>query len=308
MAARRQAPILVGVAGWDYRDWAGTVYPKPRPRGFDPVRYLANYLDVIEINSTFYRPVKPDVAERWAARVADLDHFHYTAKLWRRFTHERDQAWTLAEVRSVRSGFDPLHEAGKLGAVLAQFPWSFKNDETNREWLSDLVRAFRKYPLVIEVRHASWNEPEFYAWLAEKGVGFVNIDQPLFRRSIRPMAKRTGRVGYIRVHGRNYRDWWRRDSGQARYDYLYEPQELRPWAARAREIARDPTTAVLHVVFNNHTRGKSVVNAIQFRKMLVGKAVPAPPSLFDAFGAALEGYGRPTPPELAAPREERRAA
>lgn len=298
-------PIRVGVAGWDYDDWKGIVYPARKERGFDPVRYLAAYLDLIEINSTFYRPARPEVAAKWAARVEDLENFRFTAKLWRRFTHEREQAWTLGEVRRVRDGLDPLHEAGKLDAVLVQFPWSFKNEEENRAWLADLVSAFRKYPLVVEVRHESWNDPEFYAWLAERGVGFVNIDQPLFRRSTKPSAKSTARVGYVRVHGRNYRDWWRKDAGPARYDYLYEPAELRPWAARAREMARDRTTDRVDVVFNNHSRGKAVVNAIQFRKMLAGRKVPAPPTLHEHYAEALARYGRPVPPEEALPRPTR---
>lgn len=312
MARGRETPIRVGVAGWDYRDWKGVVYPAPRPRGFDPVRYLANYLDLIEINSTFYRPVRPEVAKRWADRVADLDGFHYTAKLWRRFTHERDRAWSLGEVRQVREGFDPLHRARKLGAVLVQFPWSFKNDEPSREWLGDLVRAFRKYPLVVEVRHESWNDPDFYAWLGEEGVGFVNVDQPLFGKSIKPSARSTARVGYVRVHGRNYRDWFRKTAGRdERYDYLYEPAELRPWVARAREIARDRTTEVVDVVFNNHVRGQGVVNALQFRKMIGGRKVPAPPTLFGEFAGELEGYARPVEPVLSYSVEsgrDRRAA
>src|SRR5690606_10502690 len=157
-----RAPIRVGVAGWDYRDWKGVVYPEKKPRGFDPVRYLAQFLDLIEINSTFYRPVRPEVAERWAERVEDLEGFRYSAKLWRRFTHERGEPWTTADVRAVRDGMRPLHRAKKLDALLVQFPWSFKNEESSREWLADLVRAFREFPLVVEVRHESWNEPEFY--------------------------------------------------------------------------------------------------------------------------------------------------
>lgn len=302
-----RAPIRVGVAGWDYRDWKGVVYPEKKPRGFDPVRYLAQFLDLIEINSTFYRPVRPEVAERWAERVEDLEGFRYSAKLWRRFTHERDEAWTTADVRAVRDGMRPLHRAKKLDALLVQFPWSFKNEEPSREWLADLVRAFREFPLVVEVRHESWNEPEFYAWLGEEGVGFVNIDQPLFAKSIRPSAKGTARVGYVRVHGRNYKDWWRKGAGPgARYDYLYEPAELRPWVARTRDIADDRRTRVVDVVFNNHSKGKSVVNAVQFRKILSGRKAPAPAELIEAYPDALERYARRLPEE--APEEARRAA
>ncbi|MGH7127612.1 MAG: DUF72 domain-containing protein, partial [Planctomycetaceae bacterium] len=155
--ATKRARLRVGVAGWDYKDWRGIVYPHPRPRGFDPVRYLAGYIDCIEINSTFYRPPRPAVAEGWAERVADCRGFRFTAKLWRRFTHERETSWKKAESKAVRAGLTPLLEAGRLSALLAQFPWSFKNNETSREWIEDVRRAFADFPLVIEVRHASWN-------------------------------------------------------------------------------------------------------------------------------------------------------
>ncbi|MBI4410765.1 MAG: DUF72 domain-containing protein [Gemmatimonadetes bacterium] len=223
----------------------------------------------------------------------------YTAKLNRRFTHEREDAWSRAEAREVKDGFRVLKRAGKLGAVVVQFPWSFRNQDANREWLTDLVDEFEEFPLVVEVRHASWNEADFYARLAGRGVGFVNIDQPLFRRSIRPSARATARVGYIRVHGRNYMDWFRKGAGRdARYDYLYTPAELRPWAERARAVAKDPTTEQVDVVFNNHYRAQAVVNALQFQKLLAGRPVPAPPALMRAYPEALERHARAVPPAI----------
>lgn len=292
MAQRERDRIRVGVAGWDYADWRGVVYPAPRPRNFDPLAYLARFVDLIEINSTFYRPARADVAKRWAARVAQRDEFHFSAKLWRRFTHERTSAWTRAEAASVKRGLDPLLRAGRLSALLVQFPWSFRNDEVNREWLQDVQRAFARFPLVVEVRHASWNDPAFFEWLVENGVGFVNVDQPLFRRSIRPSARGTSRIGYIRVHGRNYKDWFRKDAGRdARYDYLYPADELRPWAARARELAREEQVEEVDVVFNNHYKGQAVVNAIEFRKLLTRRKVDAPEPLVAAYPERLERAG-----------------
>src|SRR5512146_2162201 len=149
--------VRVGVAGWDYPDWAGVVYPGEATRDFDRMRYLAGFVDLIEINSSFYGPPRARTAENWLKRVGDLRDFRFTAKLWRRFTHERAEAWTSGDVADVRAGFDPLAEAGRLDAVLVQFPMSFKNGEAEREWLADLVRTFHQYPLVVEVRHASWN-------------------------------------------------------------------------------------------------------------------------------------------------------
>src|SRR5690606_20144877 len=143
------------------------------------------------------------------------------------------------EVAEVKRGIGPLQAAGKLNALVVQFPWSFRNDEPSREWLDDVRRTFAEFPLVVEVRHESWNEPDILAWMVEHGVGFVNIDQPRFSRSIGPSAHATARVGYIRVHGRNYMDWFRRNAGRdARYDYLYPVDELKPWVARTREVAR----------------------------------------------------------------------
>ena len=297
MDAQGPARIRVGVAGWDYPDWKGVLYPQPRPRGFDPLRFLAQYLDLIEINSSFYGPPTEAVARRWVERVHGCRDFRYTAKLWRRFTHQRKEAWTRSEVAEVRAGFDVLAAARVLSAVLIQFPWSFKNTEPEREWLADLADTFSDYPLVLEVRHASWNEPGFYRWLAASGIGFVNIDHPLFGRSIPPSARATAAVGYVRVHGRNYRDWFRRDAGRdARYDYLYPPAELRPWAQRTRKIAETPGTRSVDVVFNNHYRAQAVVNALQFEKLLTGRKPAAPPLLMAHYEAELKRYARAQPP------------
>jgi uncharacterized protein YecE (DUF72 family) len=296
--------IRYGPAGFQYKDWEGIVYPASRPKGFDPLGYLAHYFDTIEINSTFYGPARPATAESWARRVAHNPEFRFTAKLFQRFTHKRTSAWTQDEVDEVRAGFDPLMERGMLGAVLLQFPWSFRRTDENREWLADVVRTFAQYPLVLEVRHESWNVAPFYQELVERGIGFVNIDQPLFHDSIKPSAVATSRVGYVRVHGRNFRDWFRKDAGRdARYDYLYPPHELEPWAERTRELAREPATDDVFVVTNNHYRGKAVANALMLQAMVEGRPAPAPPALFDEYGQALAGYALPE--EFAAgPRDD----
>jgi uncharacterized protein YecE (DUF72 family) len=292
--------IRVGTAGWDYNDWAGIVYPAPKPKGFDPLRYLSRYLDTIEVNSTFYRPAAATSAHSWVARVDENADFRFTAKLWKRFTHERETAWTPEEVDAVREAFDPMAEAGKLGAVLVQFPWSFRSTDENEEWLRDVIGAFKEYPLVVEVRHDSWLSAAFLRELYEAGVGFVNIDQPQFADSVGPTAIATGPVGYVRVHGRNYHDWWRKDAGvEARYDYLYSADELRPWVERTEEIAQAPETENVFVVTNNHYHGQAVANALMAKSMLSGgESKPAaPPSLVETYPKALEG--RVTPVALA---------
>lgn len=289
--------IRFGPAGWSYDDWAGIVYPRPKPKGFDPLAFLAGYFDAIEVNTTFYRPARREVAEAWLERTRFNPDFRFTAKLWKRFTHERGEAWTEDEVALARAALDPMRDEGRLGALLLQFPWSFRRTDENREWLDDLVRAFSDFPLALEVRHASWNTPGFYRELAERGVGFVNIDQPLFHDSIAPSARATSAVGYVRVHGRNYRDWFR-DAAEPheRYDYLYTADELKPWAARAREVSREPGTREVFVVTNNHYRGKGIVNALMLQSMVRRRKVPAPPELFEEYGEVLEAYARPGEP------------
>ena len=283
--------IRVGPAGWSYKDWEGVVYPKPKPRGFDPLAYLARYFDTLEINSTFYRPQPAKVARTWDDRVSGNDDFRFTAKLNRRFTHERNSAWTKDEVKEAREAFDAMHERERLGAVLLQFPWSFKRGEGEQEWLRDLIAAFAPLPLVVEVRHDSWNTPEFFAELESRGVGFVNVDQPLFRHSIKPSAHATSHVGYVRVHGRNWKDWFRKNAGRdERYDYLYSASQLRPWVTRAQELAGDYKTKEVYVVTNNHFRGQAVVNGLQMEAMLEGERVEAPAQLVEAFPEALRPF------------------
>ena len=292
--------IRYGPAGFQYKDWEGIVYPAPKPKKFDPLAYLAHYFDTVEINSTFYGPARPKTVDSWLRRVEHNPDFRFTAKLYQRFTHHRKTAWTRAEVADVRAGMDPLHEDGRLGALLLQFPWSFRRTEENREWLADVVKTFREYPLVLEVRHATWNVPAFFEELAERGIGFVNIDQPLFKNSIKPSAVATSHVGYVRVHGRNYKDWFRENAGRdARYDYLYPPDELKPWAERTKELAEEPATEDVFVVTNNHYRGKAVANALMLQSMVEGKKQPAPPSLLAEYGDALKAYATPAEAEEA---------
>src|ERR1700687_3259061 len=109
-ASRNGAPKAVdlrcGPAGWMYKDWEGIVYPRPKPSGFDQLRYIAQFFDAVEINSSFYGPPLATTSSNWVRRVEDNPSFRFTAKLWKRFTHERSKAWTTADVDQVRAGFD----------------------------------------------------------------------------------------------------------------------------------------------------------------------------------------------------------
>jgi uncharacterized protein YecE (DUF72 family) len=176
--------VRIGPAGWSYSDWAGYVYPARRVRGFHEATYLAQFFDTIEINTSFYGPMRADHAKLWVERVSGNPRFLFTAKLWQKFTHE--PVSTREDERIVREGFDVLRAAGKLGAVLAQFPFSFHRSAENMVGLTVLLQRFADYPLAVELRHASWNAPETFALLREHEAAFCNIDQPIIGRSIEP--------------------------------------------------------------------------------------------------------------------------
>lgn len=278
--------VKIGPAGWSYKDWEGTVYPKKPGAKFDPLEYLARFFNTIEINSSFYRPFTASTAKSWASRVAEAADFMFTAKLHRVFTHERGRA-TAEDERAVREGMDALVDVGKLGAVLLQFPWSFKNTDEERAYLSKLLDRFKDYPLALEVRHSSWNNPQIYEWLEELGVGICNVDQPLFSKSIKPAALSTSQVGYVRLHGRNYQDWFREKAPRDdRYNYLYSLDELEPWIARIKEIAAK--TKESYVITNNHFRGQAVVNALEIKATLTEKRVVGPAPLFQKYPALMD--------------------
>jgi uncharacterized protein YecE (DUF72 family) len=270
--------IRIGPAGWSYKDWEGVVYPQKPGAKFDPLEYLARFFNTIEINSSFYRPFTVSTAKSWSSRVAEARDFMFTAKLHRVFTHERGKA-TAEDEKQVREGMDVLAGAGKLGAVLLQFPWSFKNTDDERLYLTKLLERFREYPLALEVRHSSWNNPQIYQWLEELGVGICNVDQPLFKKSIKPAEVTTSQIGYVRLHGRNYQNWFREKAPRDdRYNYLYSIDELEPWVTRIKEIAAK--TKESYVITNNHFRGQAVVNALEIKATLNEERVVGPAPLF----------------------------
>ncbi len=288
--------IRYGPAGWEYDDWSGVVYPRPAPRGFDRLAHLSRFFGTVEVNATFYRPFPAEVAARWCERVRDAPTFRFGAKIHRKFTHERD-AYGAAEVAEARAALDRLHAAGRLGAALLQFPWSFRRGEAEEEWLRGLFRAFAGLPLVLEVRHASWDDPAVREELAAAGVGIVNVDQPRFRGSRGPGAEVTAAVAYVRVHGRNYHDWFRKGAGRdARYDYLYDAGQLEPWAARIREMAASTRAPDVYVVTNNHFRGQAPANAAMLEAMVERRRVEVPPELLAAFPEALGPFAVARPP------------
>ncbi len=180
-----------------------------------------------------------------------------------------------------REGLDALASEGRLGALLIQFPVSFKNTSLNREYLERLLRQFIEYPRVVEVRHSSWNDAATLAAFAQKNVGFCNIDQPVLGRSLKPTEHVTSAIGYVRLHGRNYEQWFDSDNRNDRYNYLYSPQELAGWKEKITSIAA--RAQATYVITNNHFESKAGVNALELKSMISGKRVLAPPTLIEKY-------------------------
>ncbi|MGB2677400.1 MAG: DUF72 domain-containing protein [Candidatus Acidiferrum sp.] len=275
---QQQRRIRVGPAGWSYSDWSGYVYPARRIKGFHEAAYLSEFFDTIEINTSFYQPLRPDHAALWVERVSANPAFLFTAKLWQKFTH--DPSASAEDERAVRAGFDVLRQAERLGAVLLQFPFSFHCTKETVGYLTTVLKRFADYPLVVELRHASWQAEETLALLRERNAGFCNIDQPIIGRSLEPSASSTSPVGYVRLHGRRYDTWFSDNPAtpaHERYNYLYSEEELDPWVARIRTVNQH--TRNTFVVTNNHYQGKAVVNALQLISILKGSKVKVPEPL-----------------------------
>ena len=284
--------ILIGTAGFSYKDWEGIVYPPGLRKKQHPVQFLAQYFDCCEINTSFYGHIQPKTGKQWCNLVADVNpNFEFTVKLFRSFTHapgavlQSTSAATLNPLEedetNAKKGLESIAIEGKLGALLIQFPISFKNTDENRTYLENLIERFRQYPLVVEVRHATWDDPDILSQFASQGVGFCNIDQPRLGRAVGATEHATSPVAYVRLHGRNYKEWFQSDNRNDRYNYLYTPQQLEPWKEKIERLGEKAQKTF--AVTNNHYRGKAAANAIELKKMISGKKVRAPKTLIEHY-------------------------
>src|SRR5258708_7388074 len=281
MSIEKSSSLYIGTAGWSYPHWNGIVYPKHQTGGFYPLDVLATQGGVVEVNSSFYQFLKPELVKLWMRRTEFNPDFRFTAKLHQRFTHAR-----IVEdsgVRLFKEGLLPLLGAGRLGALLMQFPWSFRFTAENQEFLIRLRRAFHEFPLVAEMRHASWLAEEAQGTFLDYKIGFCNIDQPEYTRAMPPTALLTSGVGYVRLHGRNPHNalgsFDRQAAGESgarlkQHDYLYTPAQLDEWAKRVERIHKFADRTF--VIFNNEPGANSVVNALAFEERLLDIAAPAP--------------------------------
>jgi uncharacterized protein YecE (DUF72 family) len=261
-----QNKIYIGTLGWSYPKgegtWNGYFYPSGTK---NELEYYSRFFDTVEINSSFYRPPNPGMAINWAKRVPS--DFVFAVKLWQKFTHPKMYKEATGEaavisagdVEILRRGIEPLALAGKLGAVLAQFPPSFTNSEDSRQVLEALAMHFGDFNLAVELRHKSWSDDPLTSELLKKhSICWVQIDEPKFSSSIAQNTPLTSDTAYFRFHGRNARMWWQGDV-ETRYQYLYSSEEIKQLAESVKEASEK--TRQTFVFFNNHWKAFAPRNA-----------------------------------------------
>jgi len=269
-----RASIRVGTSGYSFKDWLGTVYPAKMKVG-DFLSHYAKMFSTVEINSTYYRVPSPSMFVNMLKKVPP--DFTFAVKVPREMTHNREKMQSV--VSPFINGIAPLVEAGQLGGLLAQFPYSFKTTSEGIDHLKRLANAFidRGIPINVEFRHTSWYNDETYATLKELGLGFVNVDLPLLPGLPEASNVVTSDVAYYRLHGRNAKMWWHHPTPSYRYDYLYNDDQLEEWAHRIENAA---TKARTSYIFNNNCHlGQSVVNALHLHQWLGLPKPTLPPGL-----------------------------
>ncbi|HEV3216023.1 MAG TPA: DUF72 domain-containing protein [Vicinamibacterales bacterium] len=317
MAKPTLSNLRIGTSGWNYPagkgTWNGIFYPSAGPaksrggagRGapapkFDELAFYAEHFDTVEINTTFYGQPKPDIAAGWARRTPQ--GFEFSLKLYRKFTHPAmyEKATGRADAHSdvpgvpildeteidvFRRGIEPLADAGKVGALLAQFPPSFKQSPQSRDYLDALLSRFSGYPVAVELRHRSWSD-DFAATLTllnSHNAALTQIDEPKFQVSIRQnQLPNISGFYYMRLHGRNAAQWWTHDKSEDRYNYLYSADELAPIAETADAARR--LVKKFYLYFNNHFSAKAVANAVMIKRQL-GEPIDGlyPPAFLEAY-------------------------
>lgn len=263
-------PVFIGTSGFSYADWKGPFYPAALRPG-DMLAYYSRFFSACELNASYYRiPTPASVAAMIRKSEGKV---RFVVKTHGAMTHQRSAS--EADYRQFREALQPLQNAGLLGAVLAQFPYSFPNSLDHRGYVADLrARLPEGAEMVAEFRHQSWNHPEVVRWLSGLRIGIVNVDEPALRGLLPPTSHVTSAVGYVRFHGRNREKWFKKDAQPwERYDYSYAEDELREWVPRIQTIARQAEQT--YVFFNNHWQSQAVANARQLSALL-GGAGPDP--------------------------------
>jgi uncharacterized protein YecE (DUF72 family) len=296
--------VLVGTCSWTDRtlvnesDW----YPRRSMTAAERLAYYASQFPVVEADSTYYYPPTPEMSESWVERTPDgftmnvkaysllTGHPTLPQSLWPDLQSEvasehRDKRSLYANhltADAVEEAWDrfrhalmPLHSAGKLGAVLLQYPRWFTPKDTNREQLAAARRRLPDYDLCVEFRNGRWlagdEADDTFEFLESEDLAYVCVDEPQgFDSSLPPVVAVTADLAVVRFHGRNAETWTADvPSASFRFRYRYQPAELEEWVSRIDEVA--VSAKEVHVLMNNCYRDYAVDNASEIARLLRGE-------------------------------------
>jgi uncharacterized protein YecE (DUF72 family) len=193
------------------------------------------------------------------------DKLTFSIKAHKTLTHEINPSLWGEEAKTYLKAIEPALGAGRLEAVLFQFPYSFQYTPDNRRYLDKLLTYFKGVPVAVEFRKADWYTGSVIDGMKSREIPLVSLDLPELPKLPPTMDMVTAPLVYIRLHGRNKEAWWG-DDDHARYDYLYSDKEIEAWVDRIKRITGQ--TRRILVYFNNYPFGKAVRNAKTLEKIL----------------------------------------
>jgi uncharacterized protein YecE (DUF72 family) len=255
--------ILVGTSGYSFGDWVGKFYPE-NIRKRDMLSYYVEHFPVVEVNSSYYRLPNPAVLSQMERKTPP--GFEFVIKAHKSMTHSLDAG--PGEYSQFLDALAPVQDARKFSGVLLQFPWGFKRTVNAVRHLGELRKNLPECPLFVEFRNSGWIVDETFSLLEDLGIGYCCVDEPRLKGLVPPVVKNTSGTGYVRLHGRNAKNWWGRTVGGDRYDYMYSNDELKDWVGKIRSLAAEAKKT--YVFFNNCHAGQAASNAQLMQQMLKG--------------------------------------
>ncbi|MFC1725073.1 DUF72 domain-containing protein [candidate division KSB1 bacterium] len=255
-----EGEIKLGTSGYSFEDWRGAFYPQDIPKG-EMLNFYAGRYKTVEINSTYYSIPHPAVFYHLSNKTPD--DFEFIVKLNKESTHTRKEG--VEAFNKVIDSVKYLSESKKLHGFLAQFPYSFKANQDNMDYMLKLREKSAEVPFWVEFRNIYWVKPKVYEFLKANDIGYCNVDQPALKGLIPPQDISTSDIGYVRFHGRNKESWWG-GTVDDRYNYAYVTDEMEEWLDKIRELRKK--TSKTYLFFNNCHLGNAVKNAEMMQELL----------------------------------------
>ena len=292
--------ILIGTASWTDRTLIkdGHFYPPEAKSAEARLRYYAEQFPIVEVDSTYYFPPSEKNSVLWIERTpkdftfnvkayslltnhpTKPDSLYKDLELPEEFADKKnlyreqlpdtvvDEVW-----QRFRDALMPLHSAGKLGAVLFQYPQWFVIGRKNKDYILECAERLREFRIAVEFRHKTWleerNVEETLSFLSDHDLPYVSVDMPQgFDSSLPPIAAATAEdMAMVRFHGRDRKAWAKKNvSASERFRYEYSEAELNEWVPKIKDVSGQARET--HVLMNNCYRDFAVNNARQLGDLL----------------------------------------